>query len=276
MQIVKGTVAVVTGAGSGIGRALALALAREGCALALADKDAHAVAVTAGDAKRAGAGTVSSHAVDVADLAAMTRFRDEVKKAHGRAQLLISHAGAALGGAFEALAIDDMRRLMDVDFWGAVYGARLFLPLLRTERQAHIVTISGIFGIVAVAGRSADAASAFALRGFSEALRHELGRGAIRVTTVHPGGIKTDLARSARLPAKIDAGRRERFDRMARTTPARAAERILSGIRRDRQRIIIGPDARLLAALARLLPVRYGRVLDLLFPVRKTRGNAGL
>jgi short-subunit dehydrogenase len=277
MRIAKGTVAIVTGAGGGIGRALALALAREGCALALADKDAHAVANVAAEAKKAGAGAVSTHAVDVADLAAMTRFRDEVKRAHGRARLLVNNAGVALAGELEEISIDDMRWLMDINFWGVVHGTKLFLPLLRAERQAHIVNISSIFGIMAVAGQSAYAASKFAVRGFSEALRHELGDSAIRVTTVHPGGVKTNIARNARMPAKLDPERRERllkrFDELARTTPAVAAERILAGVRRDRGRILIGADARLLAALAWLLPVRYWQIVDrLLFPrpMRKT------
>jgi NAD(P)-dependent dehydrogenase (short-subunit alcohol dehydrogenase family) len=268
MKIAKGTVAIVTGAGSGIGRALALALARQGCALALADKDAHDVATVAADAKRAGAARVSSHAVDVADLAAMTRFRDEVQAAHGRAQLLVNNAGVALGGEFEELALDDMRWLMEVNFWGTVYGTRLFLPLLRAERQAHIVTISSIFGIVGVAGQTAYAASKFAVRGFSEALRHELGHShsRIRVTTVHPGGVRTNIARNARLPPRFDPERREqmvkRFDRLARTMPDQAAERILRGIRRDQGRILVGADARLMAVLQWLLPVRYWRILD--------------
>jgi short-subunit dehydrogenase len=275
MRIAKSTVAVITGAGGGIGRALALALAREGCALALADKDAHNVANTAADAKKAGARMVSTHAVDVADLAAMTRFRDEVKKAHGRAHLLVNNAGVALGGDFEELALDDMRWLMEINFWGAVYGTKLFLPLLSAERQAHIVNISSIFGIIAPAGQTAYAASKFALRGFGEALRQELQSSAIRVTMVHPGGVRTNIARNARLPARFDVERRERmvkrFDAFARTTPAQAAERILRGIKRDQRRIILGPDAKLFAALAWLLPVRYGQVLDLLFRRRRER-----
>jgi short-subunit dehydrogenase len=277
MRLGKGVVGVVTGAGSGIGRALALALAREGCGLALADKDAHNVARTAADAKKAGAGTVSTHAVDVADLAAMTRFRDEVKQAHGYVQLLVNNAGVALGGELEELAIEDMRWLFDINFWGAVYGTRLFLPLLRDNREAQIVNLSSIFGIMAVAGQSAYAASKFAVLGFSEALRHELAGSSVRVTTVHPGGVRTNIARNARPPAKSDPAWRERavkrFERMARTTPDQAAGRILRGIKRGEQRILIGQDARLMAALRWLMPVGYWRIIDrLLLPkeMRKT------
>jgi len=275
MRLAKNTVAVVTGAGSGIGRALALALAREGCALALADKDAHTVANTAAEAKKAGAGTVSTHAVDVADLAAMTRFRDEVKQAHRYVQLLINNAGVALIGELEELSVDDMRWLVEINFWGVVYGTRLFLPLLRENRQAHIVNISSIFGIVAPAGQSAYAASKFAVRGFSEAVRHELGDTGIRVTTVHPGGVRTNIARHARLPAKSDPARREQvvkgFDRLARTSPDQAAARILRGIKRNEQRILIGADAWLMAALRFLMPVNYWRAIDRLLPKERRK-----
>jgi short-subunit dehydrogenase len=278
MRLVRNTVCVITGAGSGIGRALAIELGREGCALALADKDAHNVATTAADAKKAGAGTVSTHAVDVADLAGMTEFRDEVRQAHSRVQLLINNAGVALAGELEEISVDDMHWLVAINFWGVVYGTRLFLPLLRQQREAQIVNISSIFGIMAVAGQATYAASKFAVRGFSEALRHELGDTAIRVTTVYPGGVRTNIARSARMPGKVDPKRRDaliaRFDALARTTPKAAAERIVRGIKRGQQRIIVGPDAKVAAALAWLLPVRYWMIVDrLLVPkaLRKTR-----
>jgi short-subunit dehydrogenase len=277
MKLAQRSVAVVTGAGSGIGRALALALAERGCALALADKDAHRVAVTAADAKKAGAHTVSAHGVDVADIEAMTRFRDEVMKAHGRVELLVNNAGVALQGELEEVTLENMRWLVDINFWGVVHGTRLFLPILRQQRAAHIVNISSIFGIVGVAGQTAYAASKFAVRGFSEALRHELGGSRVRVTTVHPGGVRTNIARNARMPAKIDPVRRDRliarFDQVARTTPRRAAQVILRGVERDRLRILVGADARLLAAAQWLLPARYWLVVDrLLFPreMRKT------
>ena len=171
MRLAQNTVCVITGAGGGIGRALALALAREGCALALADNNAHNVATAGAEAKKAGAGTVSTHAVDVADLAAMIRFRDEVRQAHGRVQLLVNNAGVALNGELEEVSVDDMRWLVDINFWGTVYGTRLFLPLLRQEREAQIVNVSSIFGIMAVAGQTAyppasspSAAAALAMR----------------------------------------------------------------------------------------------------------------
>lgn len=275
MRLARGVVAVVTGAGSGIGRALALALAREGCGLALADKDASGVASTAAAAKKAGAGTVSTHGVDVADLAAMTRFRDEVKQAHGYVHLLINNAGVALAGELEEMSIEDMRWLLDVNFWGVVHGTRLFLPLLRQNREAQIVNISSIFGIIGVPGQSAYCASKFAVRGFSEAVRHELAGSGIRVATVHPGGVRTNIARNARLPAKSDPMRREQmvkaFERMARTSPDQAAARILRGIKRGERRILVGRDAQLMTALQWLMPVNYWRVIRRLLPAREMR-----
>ncbi|HUH85162.1 MAG TPA: SDR family oxidoreductase [Stellaceae bacterium] len=282
MKLARRTVAVVTGAGSGIGRALALALAERGCALALADKDGRGLVGTADDARKGGAHVVSEHVVDVADLEAMTRFRDEALKAHGRVELLVNNAGVALQGELEELTLENMRWLIDVNFWGVVHGTRLFLPSLRQQRQAHIVNISSIFGIVGVAGQTAYAASKFAVRGFSEVLRHELGNTAIRVSTVHPGGVRTNIVRNARMPTKLDPERRRhliaRFDEMARTTPEQAARRILRGIERDELRILIGRDAQLLATLQWLLPVRYWMLIDRLFlpkEVQKTGKTRG-
>jgi len=266
MRVARNTVCVITGAGGGIGQALALALAREGCALALADKDARNVATVAAEAKRTGASAVSTHAVDVADLAAMTRFRDDVTQAHSRVHLLINNAGVALNGELEEVSIDDMRWLLDINFWGTVYGTRLFLPLLREQREAQIVNISSIFGIMAVAGQTAYAASKFAVRGFSEALRHELGDTRITVTIVYPGGVRTNIARDARTPAKFDPMRRDAmiagFDKLARTTPEQAAARIVRGVKRGEQRIILGRGSKLMAAIAWLVPVRYWRIID--------------
>jgi len=266
MRLAQNTVCVITGAGGGIGRALALALAREGCALALADNNAHNVATAGAEAKKAGAGAVSTHAVDVADLAAMMRFRDEVRQAHSRVQLLINNAGVALNGELDEVSVDDMRWLVDINFWGTVYGTRLFLPLLRQEREAQIVNVSSIFGIMAVAGQTAYAASKFAVRGFSDALRHELADSRIVVTTVYPSGVRTNIARDARAPAKFDSKRRDAmiagFDKLARTPPEQAAARIVRGVKRGEQRIILGGGAKLMAALAWLMPVRYWLIID--------------
>jgi short-subunit dehydrogenase len=164
------------------------------------------------------------------------------------------------------VSVEDMRWLFDINFWGTVYGTRLFLPLLRQQHEAQIVNIASVFGIMAVAGQTAYAASKFAVRGFSDALRHELGGSRITVTTVYPSGVRTDIARSARVPAKFDQTRAAAmiagFDKLAQTTPEQAATRIVRGVKRGEQRILVGNGAKLMAAIAWLVPVRYWRIVD--------------
>jgi NADP-dependent 3-hydroxy acid dehydrogenase YdfG len=173
MRALAGTVAVVTGAASGIGRALALRLAQEGCMLALGDIDAAGLAESADAIRQIGV-RVSTHQVDVSDAAAMEQFRDAVLREHGRVALLVNNAGVAIAGTVAELSLDDIAWLIGINFWGVVHGAKLFLPVLQQQYDAHIVNISSIFGIVAPPGQAAYAASKFAVRGFSEALRHEL------------------------------------------------------------------------------------------------------
>ena len=270
MKLTSGTIAVVTGAGSGIGRALALNLAARGCALALADVNADGLAQTAaliGDTSATSA-LVTTHKVDVSDLSAVERFASEVVERHGGAQLLINNAGVALGGAFAEVTLDDFAWLMGINFWGVVYGCKVFLPILQRQPAAHIVNLSSVFGLAAPPGQAAYASSKFAVRGFTQALRGELRGTAIHVSSVHPGGIKTNIARNARIGgagAAVDAARvregKEYFERVLRMPPEQAAATIVRGVERDQARILIGNDARLLDALARLFPARIGDIL---------------
>jgi short-subunit dehydrogenase len=270
MRSLTGAVAVITGAGSGIGRALALRLARERCDLALADIDAAGLAETAVKA-RASRINVSTHAVDVADRAAMAEFRDAVLRAHSRVNLVVNNAGVALLGNVAELSLDEIAWLMGVNFWGVVHGIKLFLPVLMQQADAHIVNLSSVFGIIAPPGNAPYAASKFAVRGFSEALGYELelARSKVKVTTVHPGGIRTPIAARARVGAAVGEARRSdalaRFEQMARTSPEAAAERILRGILANEKRVLIGGDARFLDGLQRLLPTRYQAVLQRLW-----------
>ena len=265
MRALAGTVAVITGAASGIGRALALRLAREGCLLALADVDAAGLAQSAAAARQIGV-RVSTHQVDVSDAAAMERFRDAVLSEHGRVALLVNNAGVAAIGSAAELSLADIAWLMGINFWGVVHGVKLFLPVLQQQYDAHIVNISSIFGIIAPPGQTAYAASKFAVRGFSEALRHELALAGstVKVSVVHPGGIRTQIAASARAAAGVSNTRRSqgiaRFEAVARTTPEAAAERIVRGILKDEKRILIGGDARFLDLLQRLFPASYWRI----------------
>jgi NAD(P)-dependent dehydrogenase (short-subunit alcohol dehydrogenase family) len=265
MSFLSDGMAVVTGAGSGIGRALAQQLAAAGSALALSDVDEAGLLQTAQSLAKSSA-LVTTHVVDVADEAAMRSFAEEVSKRHGRVTLLINNAGIALHGDFEEVSLDDFRLLMNINFWGTVYGVKFFLPLLKREKRAHIVNISSIFGVIAPAGQCAYAASKFAVRGFTEALRHELEGSNLGVSCVHPGGIRTQIARRARIGAGVTGtGHQEKaaqFEKLLRTSPETAAARILRGAERREPRILIGSDAYQADILQRLRPATYWKTLS--------------
>jgi short-subunit dehydrogenase len=265
MSFLSEGLAVVTGAGSGIGRALAQQLAAAGSALAVADIDQAGLLQTEQSLDKKSA-LVTAHGVDVADEKAMRSFAEEVGKRHERVTLLINNAGVALHGNFDEVSLDDFRLLMNVNFWGAVYGVKFFLPLLKREKRAQIVNISSVFGMIAPAGQCAYAASKFAVRGFTEALRHELAGSNVSVSCVHPGGIRTQIARQARVGAGVTGtGHQEkaaRFERLLRTSPETAAARILRGVERREPRILIGPDAYQVDILQRLRPATYWKTLS--------------
>src|ERR1700693_4462676 len=208
MSFLNTGVAVVTGAGSGIGRALARQLAVTGSALALADIDEAGLQQTAASLAERGV-QLTTHVMDVSDESAVQFFAQDVAARHGRVTLLINNAGVALHGTFEEISLDDLRWLMGINFWGVVYGVKYFLPLLKKEPRAHIVNISSVFGIVAPAGQSAYSASKFAVRGFTEALRHELEDTSVFVSCVHPGGIRTPIAKHARLGANASPSKHQ-------------------------------------------------------------------
>jgi NAD(P)-dependent dehydrogenase (short-subunit alcohol dehydrogenase family) len=260
MSFLSEGVAVVTGAGSGIGRALAQQLAAAGSALAIADVDEVGLLQTEQSLDKKSA-LVTTHVVDVADEEGMRSFAEEVAKRHGRVTLLINNAGVALHGNFDEVSLDDFRLLMNINFWGTLYGVKFFLPLLKREKRAQIVNISSVFGIIAPAGQCAYAASKFAVRGFTEALRHELQGSNVTVSCVHPGGIRTQIARHARVGAGVSGtGHQEkavRFEKLLRTSPEAAAARILRGVEHREPRILIGADAYQVDILQRLLPAKY-------------------
>jgi NAD(P)-dependent dehydrogenase (short-subunit alcohol dehydrogenase family) len=264
MSFLQDGVAVVTGAGSGIGRALAQKLAAEGSGLALADIDEKGLMETAASLS-SHAGKVTTHVLSVADEAAVRAVSEEVVARHGRVTLLINNAGVALLGRFEEISLDDFRWLMDINFWGTVYGVKYFLPALKQEPRAQIVNLSSIFGIVAPIGQSAYCASKFAVRGFTEALRHELEGTSVSVTSVHPGGIATAIAKRARLGANTPQTAQKEsvslFEKVARIPPDVAAETILRGVEQRQGRVLIGSDARKLDILQRLRPGSYWKVL---------------
>src|SRR5690349_14050410 len=257
-------VAVVTGAGSGIGRALAQRLAAAGSALAIADVDEAGLQQTAQSLPKSSV-LVTTHVVDVAKEESVKSFSADVNSRHGRVTLLINNAGVALHGDFWVTSLDDLRWLMDINLWGTVYGVKYVLPMLKRGPRAHIVNLSSVFGLIAPAGQAAYSASKFAVRGFTEALRHELAHSNVCVSCVHPGGIRTPIAARARLGACTPAARREesmsRFEKLARTPPDKAAAVILRGVERREPRILIGMDAYQIDALQRLRPATYWKSL---------------
>jgi short-subunit dehydrogenase len=267
MTAIRGA-AAVTGAASGIGRALALELAARGCDLALADRDEAGLQAVAADIARANSRKVSVHRVDVGEPAQIADFAQAATSAHPGLNILINNAGVALLGQFTEVEQAQMEWLFNINFWGLVHSTRAFLPHLSRQGEAHIVNLSSIFGIIAPPGQSAYAAAKFAVRGFSESLRHELqmANSPVKLSVVHPGGIATNIARNARSGAGVtdNASRAqaiERFDKMARTTPAAAALTIIAGIEKNAPRILIGNDARFMDLLQRFRPGTYWRVL---------------
>lgn len=264
MSILSEGVAVVTGAGSGMGRCLAQQLAARGSALALADVDEQGLQETVAQLGVTRS-KVTRHVVDVADEMRVKSFSAEVAEQHGRATLLFNNAGVALLGHFEEISLKDFRWLMDINFWGVVYGVTYFLPLLKKEKQAHIVNISSLLGFFGAAGQSAYCASKFAVRGFTESLHHELQNTHVGVTCVHPGFLRTPIAKHARPGERAGAGLHQesmaRFDRVARTNPDAAAAKILRGVEKRAARVLIGPDAYFVDAWQRLKPSSYWGLL---------------
>ena len=261
MTAIRGA-AAITGAASGIGRALAIELARRGCDLALADRDEAGLKTLAAEIGLTR--KVSVHRVDVGEAGDIAQFAAEAISAHPELGILVNNAGVALMGSFEEIDQAQMDWLFDINFWGVVHGTRAFLPHLKTRSEAHIVNLSSIFGIIAPPGQSAYAAAKFAVRGFSESVRHELSvaGSAVRLSVVHPGGVATAIARNSRAGVGVtDNSRRaqsiERFENAARTSPKDAALRIIKGIERNEPRILIGNDARFMDLLQRFRPATY-------------------
>lgn len=261
-----GGAAAITGAASGIGRALAIELASRGCDLALADRDEAGLKSLAAEIGQGNdkARKISVHRVDVSEASDIARFARDATAVHPALNILINNAGVALMGTFEEIDQAQMDWLFDINFWGVVHGTRAFLPHLKTQADAHIVNVSSIFGIIAPSGQSAYAAAKFAVRGFSESVRHELAVAGspVKLSVVHPGGVATSIARSSRTGVGVtDNARRaqmiDRFETAARTTPKDAALRIIRGIERNEPRILIGNDARFMDILQRFRPGTY-------------------
>ncbi|HEX2851239.1 MAG TPA: SDR family NAD(P)-dependent oxidoreductase [Acidimicrobiales bacterium] len=261
----EGRVAAVTGAGSGIGRALARQLVDRGTHVALCDIDEDALAETVAQCEGA-AVKVSSARVDVAARGEVFAWADRVVADHGKVNLVFNNAGVALASTIAAMKYDDLEWLMNINFWGVVHGTKAFLPHLEASGEGHIVNVSSVFGLISVPAQAAYNASKFAVRGYTDALRMELEAAESNVssTTVHPGGIKTNIAKHARMDPSVagmaaDPG--ADFDKIALTSPDKAARQILSAVEHNRRRVLVGPDAKAIDLVSRLPAGVYQRVL---------------
>lgn len=252
--------AVITGAAAGIGAATALQLAARGSHLALLDRDEDGLARTAVQVRATGV-AVTTHVVDISDRDQVANVADRVRAEHGGTHILVNCAGVSILGTFAQLTLDEFEWLLRVNLWGTVVTTKTFLPQLLARPAAHVSNLSSGYGVVAPAGRTPYATSKFGVRGFTESLRHEAAGGPLSVSVVHPGGIRTGIAMNARVAAAVDpdAGRRAAQAQTAayRTAPEAAAKAIIRGIERRRGRILIGGDAYMLDALARVVPAHY-------------------
>ncbi len=267
MKDFRDKVAAITGAGSGMGRCLAVQLAQQGCHLALSDCNEAGLAQTLADVQRVAPDVRTTlDRVDVAERAAVYAWADSVVRVHRRVNMIFNNAGVALSSTVEGMGYDDLEWIIGVNFWGVVHGTKAFLPHLKASGAGHIVNTSSVFGLFAQPGMGAYNASKYAVRGFTESLRQELDLMdcGVSATTVHPGGIKTNIARASRVSPSVngllvrDAQQgREEFEKFFITTADKAARVILDGVRANKRRVLIGPDAYAADAMARLLPATY-------------------
>jgi len=277
MKSFSGKVAAITGAGSGIGQATAIALAKEGCHLAISDisKESldNTVELLAGYPV-----VISTHEVDVSDRKAVYQYAEDTVATHGKVNLIMNNAGVGLGETVDNMSYENFEWLMNINFWGVVYGTKAFLPHIQQAGEGHIVNISSVFGIIGVPTQSAYNAAKFAVRGFTESLREELdiAGGLVSATCVHPGGVKTNIARNSRMGdmGSMNMGDKEdianMFEKIAMTTPETAARTILKGVRKNRRRVLVGGDAIMLDTTQRLMPTGYQRLLEVMFKNKKS------
>jgi short-subunit dehydrogenase len=261
-----GGTAVVTGAASGIGAALAVQLAARGSNLVLVDRDKERLDGVAADVRRAHPQlAVDTYVVDLSDDAATAEAAEALAAAHPGTTLLVNNAGVALGGRFDQVTLEEFDWVMAVNFRSVVRLTHAFLPALKAHPGAHLVNVSSVFGIFAPAGQAAYSASKFAVRGFSEAVRHELAENGVGVTVVHPGGIKTRIAESARTGSGVSVEEyeqgRKQFAKLLTMPPEKAAALIVEAIEKRRPRLLIGWSAKVPDVLVRLMPGTYWKLI---------------
>ncbi|MGQ9426563.1 SDR family NAD(P)-dependent oxidoreductase [Gilvimarinus sp. F26214L] len=266
-QTLKGRTVVITGAGSGIGRGLASVLSRRGCKVAISDIDEAGLAQTAGSLE----GECFSEVVDVSDRAAVFAHAERVRQRLGPVDVVINNAGVDVSHPFGEHSLEDFEWLMNINFWGVVYGTKAYLPDMLARNSGTIVNVSSIFGVVGWPSQSSYCAAKFAVRGFTESLRHELDGTGVKTLLVHPGAVATNIVRNARFYMDENGGRDKNkivseFAKIAKTTPEQAAETIVAALEAGQERVLPGDGARLLDWLQRLAPVSYHRILSRLKP----------
>lgn len=267
MKSFKNKVAAVTGAGSGIGQALAIALAKQGCHLALSDISEVGLAKTV-ELLTPYSVKVTTQKVDVAKRDEVATWAKVVIDEHGQVNLIFNNAGVAIGSTAEGVSYEDLEWLIGINFWGVVYGTKEFLPYLKQSGDGHIINISSMFGLTAQPTQSAYNASKFAVRGFTESLRQELDlqNAGVSATCVHPGGIRTNIAKAARMNNSVQSlgmdplKSQDAFDKLLRTPADDAAQQILEAVRKDRRRLLIGADAKAVDVIQRILPQGYQKI----------------
>jgi NAD(P)-dependent dehydrogenase (short-subunit alcohol dehydrogenase family) len=257
-------IAAITGAGSGIGRALAVQLAKEGCSVAISDVNEEGLNDTSEMIAKYNVGC-QKDVLDVSDQEAVERWAGSVIENLGGADYVFNNAGVTLMQSAAETKIEDFRWVMDINFWGMVYGSKAFLPHFMKQKSGHIINVSSLFGLIAFPNQAAYNSSKFAIRGFTEALALEQKENGIHVSSVHPGGIGTGIVQNARIPQDTDGTMKKeaqnRFNKAAITTAEQAANVILDGVDKGRRRILIGKDARFMDRIQRFLPEKYGNFI---------------
>ncbi|OTG79693.1 short-chain dehydrogenase [Acinetobacter sp. ANC 5054] len=278
MKNFNAKVAAITGAGSGIGQQLAILLAKAGTNLALSDRNTEGLAQTADLIKTTGV-KVTQTALDVSDCAAVEKWAADTQAEFGQINMIFNNAGVALASTVEGMSYDEIEWIMNINFWGVVYGTKAFLPYLKQSGEGHIINISSLFGLTAQPTQSAYNATKFAVRGFTESLRQELDmeNAGVSATCVHPGGIQTNIANSARMSDSIRSlgmnptKASKAFNKVLKTPPEVAAQVILDAVRQDKRRVLIGNDAKIIDLIQRIAPTHYAKAIDILSGKKKRK-----